>query len=59
MDTKSKLVMTRQADIAILNYILYSKICHIKNVVIKAELTLKVMDTLNRLEDEALHSPQA
>jgi len=51
--------MTRKADIAILNHVLYRNICRIKDIIIKAQLTLAVMDALNRLEDEALHSPQA
>ena len=53
MDTKQ--VTTRQADITILNHILHSKICRIKDIVVKAQLTLAVMAALNTLEDEALH----
>jgi hypothetical protein len=54
MDTKSKKAMT---DIAILNRALYGSIVHIKDIVIQAQLTLAVMDALNRLEDEALQRP--
>lgn len=51
--------MARNADIAVLNRALYGSIVCIKDIVIQAQLTLAVMDALNRLENEALHSNES
>jgi len=47
--------MTRKADIALLNRLLYGSIVHIKDIVVKVRLTLAVMAALNTLEDETVH----
>jgi hypothetical protein len=46
--------MTRQADISLLNRVLYGSIVHIKDVAIQTRLMLAVMNALNELED-AMH----
>lgn len=51
---KQDTVMTRKADIVALKRAL-NAIIKIKNVVVKAQLTLAVMAALNTLEDETVY----
>lgn len=56
MDTKSKLVMTRKADLKLLKRIL-DGICRIKDSAIKEQLTAALMAALDKLKNEALRRP--
>lgn len=58
MDTKSKRDMTRKADLKLLKRIL-DGICRIKDSAIKEQLIAALMAVLDKLKNEALHSPQA
>jgi hypothetical protein len=45
-----------KADIMVLNGLLYGSIVRIKDTVVRVRLTLAIMDALNVLENESLHS---
>ena len=45
----------RKSNITILNRVLYSNICHLKNIVVQTQLMLAVMNALDELENE-MHS---